>query len=62
MLDNQKESIKLKLEKKFNKKVVLSCIVDKTLIGGATIIIGDYVIDGSIKRSLELLKNSILVN
>ena len=47
---------------KFKKKVVLSCIVDKTLIGGATIIIGDYVIDGSIKRSLELLKNSILVN
>ena len=62
LLDNQKESIKQKLEKKFNKKVVLSCIVDKTLIGGMTISIGDYVIDGSIKRNLEILKNSILVN
>ena len=62
LLENQKDSIKERLEKKFNKKVVLSCIVDKTLIGGVTIIIGDYVIDGSIKRNLEVLKNSILVN
>ena len=62
LLDNQKNSIKERLEKKFNKKVVLSCIVDKTLIGGVTISIGDYVIDGSIKRNLEVLKNSILVN
>ena len=62
LLDNQKESIKERLEKKFNKKVVLSCIVDKTLIGGVTISIGDHVIDGSIKRNLEILKNSILVN
>ena len=62
LLDNQKDSIKKRLEKKFNKKVVLSCIVDKTLIGGVTISIGDYVIDGSIKRNLEILKNSILVN
>ena len=62
LLDNQKDSIKERLEKRFNKKVVLSCIVDKTLIGGVTISIGDYVIDGSIKRNLEILKNSILVN
>ena len=62
LLDNQKDSIKERLEKKFNKKVVLSCIVDKTLIGGVTISIGDYVIDGSIKRNLEILKNSVLVN
>ena len=62
LLDNQKDSIKERLEKKFNKKVVLSCIVDKTLIGGVTISIGDYVIDSSIKRNLEVIKNSILVN
>ena len=62
LLDDQKESLKERLEEKFNKKVVLTCIVDKTLIGGITISIGDYVIDGSIKRNLEILKNSILVN
>ena len=62
LLENQKDSIKERLEKKFNKKVVLSCILDKTLIGGVTVIIGDYVVDGSIKRKLEVLKNSILVN
>ena len=62
LVDNQKDSIKKRLEKKFNKKVVLSCIVDKTLIGGITISIGDHVIDGSIKRNLEILKNSILIN
>ena len=62
LLGSQKDSIKKRLEKKFNKKVVLSCVVDKTLIGGVTISIGDHVIDGSIKRNLEILKNSILVN
>ena len=51
LLENQKDSIKKRLENKFNKKVVLSCIVDKTLIGGMTIIIGDYVVDGSIKET-----------
>jgi len=62
LLENQKDSIKKRLENKFNKKVVLSCIVDETLIGGIKISIGDYVVDGSIKRNLEVLKNSILVN
>ena len=32
LLENQKDSIRERLEKKFDKKVVLSCIVDKTLI------------------------------
>jgi F-type H+-transporting ATPase subunit delta len=62
LLENQKDSIKERLENKFNKKVVLSCIVDETLIGGVKISIGDYVVDGSIKRNIEVLKNSILVN
>jgi len=62
LLENQKASLKERLENKFNKKVVLSCMVDKNLIGGIKISIGDYVVDGSIKRNLEVLKNSILVN
>ncbi|MDA9689543.1 F0F1 ATP synthase subunit delta [Betaproteobacteria bacterium] len=62
LLENQKASLKERLEIKFNKKIFLSCMVDKTLIGGIKITIGDYVVDGSIKRNLEVLKNSILVN
>ena len=53
---------KERLQKKFSKKIVLSCKVDKSLIGGVTISVGDYVVDGSIRRNLEVLKNSILVN
>ena len=62
LVEEQQVSIKDKLEKKFRKKVVLSCVVDKNLIGGIKIIIGDHVIDGSIKRNLEVLKNSILTS
>ena len=43
------------LEKKFNKKIEGHVTIDKSIIGGTKIIVGDTVIDDSIKGKLENL-------
>lgn len=53
--DEQKEKLSKKLENKTGKKIKLVVNVDKSLIGGGIIKIGDEVIDGSIRRQLETL-------
>ena len=62
LTERQKISLKEKLERKFNKKVHLACSIDESLIAGIKVCVGDNVTDGSIKRNLEILKNSILNN
>lgn len=58
LLDTQKTKIKDKLENLTGKKVRLTFSLDNRLIGGFLIKIDDTVIDASIKRQLELLKES----
>lgn len=41
------------LKAKFQRDVNVSVLIDATLIGGATIAIGDQIIDGSVKGKLE---------
>ncbi|WP_418965525.1 ATP synthase F1 subunit delta [Cetobacterium sp.] len=53
--DEQKEKLSKNLEKKTGKKIKLVVNVDKSLIGGGIIKIGDEVTDGSIRRQLETL-------
>lgn len=53
--DGQKEKLSKNLEKKTGKKIKLVVNVDKSLIGGGIIKIGDEVTDGSIRRQLETL-------
>jgi len=49
------------LKQKFHKKeVVLSTIEDKTLIGGVKVALKGTIIDGSVKKQLETLKENIL--
>ena len=45
-----------KLEGKYNKKIALNLSVDKNLIGGGIIKVGNQVIDGSIKNQIENMK------
>lgn len=52
------ESIAKKLDIK-NDLIEISKEVDKTLIGGISIQIGDRVIDGSLKSKIEKLENSL---
>ncbi len=42
------------------KKIVLKTQIDKAIIGGVIVKIGDKLIDGSVARQLETLKNTLL--
>lgn len=58
--EQDSENIKQKLEKKMNKVVELSVHIDKSLIGGYLLKIGDQVIDGSLKGRLQSIEKSLL--
>ncbi|MGL5918694.1 MAG: ATP synthase F1 subunit delta [Cetobacterium sp.] len=55
LTEEQKEKLSKNLENKTGKKIKLVVKVDKSLIGGGIIKIGDEVIDGSIRKQLETL-------
>lgn len=42
------------------KKIVLNVQIDKAIIGGVIVKIGDKLIDGSVLRQLEIMKNTLL--
>jgi len=43
------------LEKKFNKKIEGKVVIDKNIIGGTKIVVGDSVIDASVRGQLDNL-------
>ena len=54
--DDRRERLAAALSKATGKKVSVKVIVDPTVIGGVVAQVGDTVIDGSIRRRLEQLK------
>lgn len=58
--DEAKGRIEQVLGEKLNKKVFLDFQEDKELIGGIKVLIGGLRIDGSIKRQLEILNESMM--
>ena len=54
--NDQEKRLTEKLEKKYNKKVVLNLVVDKSIIGGGIIKVNDEIIDGSIKNQISDMK------
>ena len=58
--DAQIESIKEKLSKNLNKQIFIQADVDETLLGGVCIKVAGHIIDGSIKKQLDDLKNQLL--
>lgn len=48
------------LSTKMNKKIVLTPKIDESLIGGIKVVIGNHVIDGTVKNKMDLLKNELL--
>ena len=48
-----------RLEKKVGRKVKARVSVDKSLIGGVKVVIGDKVIDGSARAQLSALENAL---
>lgn len=52
--------IEAAMSRKMNAKVTLNMQVDESLIGGIKVVIGNHVVDGSIKNKMDLLKNELL--
>lgn len=55
MSEQQQQQLQQALAKRFDKEVVVDYQLDKNLIGGAIIRIGDTVIDGSVQGKLHRL-------
>lgn len=53
--DAQVREITAALERRFGKKIEASVEVDRSLIGGVRIAVGDTVIDGSVKARLDAM-------
>lgn len=58
--DEAVQSIKQRLVKQLRKHVELAVQVDRSLIGGYTLRIGDQVIDGSLKGRLQTIEKTLL--
>lgn len=52
--------LKEKLEDKYDKKINMTTEVDKSLLGGVYVRVGNDVIDGTIKSELDEMKNIML--
>lgn len=59
---DQQSALMTKLSKVTGKTIVLKMQINKAIIGGVVVKIGDKLIDGSIARQLEALKNALLNN
>ena len=59
--DTQLASLRKGLERRFGRKIEATVSVDRALIGGARIIVGDTVIDGSVQSELQAMANQLRV-
>ena len=57
--DNQQRELAGALSKATGKKVEVKALVDPSVIGGVVAKVGDTVIDGSVRRRLEQLKEQV---
>jgi F-type H+-transporting ATPase subunit delta len=60
LVDSLKGRIEEGLKRKLKKDIVLRVIEDSTLIGGVKVEVKGTILDGSVKRQLETLKENIL--
>ena len=59
-MDNEKiKELETELSKKYNKYVTLENKVDKSVLGGVLVRLGNTEIDGTIKTRLDGLKNQL---
>lgn len=59
MRDNDMETLKGILAKKLKKKVVISNKVDKSIMGGVVLKVGDKIIDASVRGKLNDIHSSL---
>ena len=58
--ENEYNSLVEKLEKKYNKEVILKKEIDPEILGGIYVRIGNDVIDGTVKTKLDDLEKLML--
>jgi len=54
--ETQRDNLRIKLQKMYDKKIIFDEKLDKNIIGGVYIRVGDDVIDGTIKNKLDEMK------
>jgi F-type H+-transporting ATPase subunit delta len=59
LTDAQTRDLVSGLEKRFGRKVKATTQVDESLIGGARIVVGDVVIDGSVSGQLQKMASAL---
>lgn len=60
LLDDELNELKENLQKKYNKKIIITAEVDKSLLGGVYVRVGNDVIDGTVKSKLNEIKDLML--
>ena len=60
LTDEDKKILTEKLERKFNKKVLLEEHIDSSIIGGVYVQVDNEIIDGTVKSKLEEMKKLML--
>ena len=60
LLENEFETLKENLEKKYDKKIIMTTQVDKTILGGVFVRVGNDVIDGTVRSKIDEMKNIML--
>ena len=59
LTDAQVANLNVALEKRFGKKIETTVTIDPSLIGGARIVVGDQVVDGSISGKLAAMATQL---
>jgi F-type H+-transporting ATPase subunit delta len=60
LLESEAEILKNNLEKKYDKKIIMTTEVDKNILGGVFVRVGNDVIDGTVKSRLDEMKDIML--
>ncbi len=60
--EESKKKIKLALEDKYKKEIILEEKTDETILGGIVIKIGDVIIDSSLAKDLRIIKENLLIS
>ena len=59
LTEQQLHELEVRLVRMFRKQVDVVTVIDPSLLGGLRVIVGDMVLDDSIKRKLSEMKSSI---
>jgi len=59
LTDKQREEIKARLEKIFGEKIAVVNEIEKKLLGGFTVQLGDWYLDASLSLDLHKIKEAL---